>query len=217
LSRAINTLQDLRNSRLLFTRWRQEIKQELSDLWRQLLAKGPKAYADTLNGELASDFLKTPHLASRIIAEAMLRREEGHWARVLDNTEPHADNSQSLSAYGLRYSPSHHGYLLSPSAELIFTGLKYARNLYVCGHRIDDLSLPLIVTIHVNDVHKKTVIIEAERHINVGIINPILLPGIANCFRIEVSFENMHELRHKPAYESIVLTHVVVDDQVLDF
>lgn len=84
LSRKTNTLQDLQNSRLLFSRWRGKIKNELSRVWRDLLAAGPSAYADFWPEPIAPEFSATPWALSLYMAETMLRREEAHWAHMLD-------------------------------------------------------------------------------------------------------------------------------------
>jgi len=84
LSRKTNTLQDLQNSRLLFFRWRGKIKNELSRVWRDLLAAGPDAYADGWPEPIEPEYLSTPHALSRVMAETMLRREEAHWQQMLD-------------------------------------------------------------------------------------------------------------------------------------
>ena len=84
LSRKINTLRELQNSRLLFSRWRGKIKNELSRVWRDLLAAGPDAYADWWPEPIEPEYLSTPHALSRVMAETMLRREEAHWQQMLD-------------------------------------------------------------------------------------------------------------------------------------
>ena len=84
LSRKTNTLQDLRNSRLLFSRWRGKIKNELGRIWRDLLAAGPSAYVDFWPEPVTPDLLATPWALSLYMAETMLRREEAHWAHMLD-------------------------------------------------------------------------------------------------------------------------------------
>jgi GT2 family glycosyltransferase len=84
LSRKTNTLQDLQNSRLLFSRWRGKIKNELSRVWRELLTEGPDAYADWWPEPIEPEYLSTPHALSRVMAETMLRREEAHWQQMLD-------------------------------------------------------------------------------------------------------------------------------------
>lgn len=202
LSRKTNSLQDLRNSRLLFKRWRNEIKRELAAVWHKLLTTGPAAYAEYFVGQLSEAFLATPHVASRMIAEAMLQREAAFWARELDEARQ-TDLADRVSTQGLGYSAELNGHVLKNSAEFVVEGQAYVRNFYVCGRRMDDASRPVTLTICVNDLQTLTIPLKPERHLNAGIRDPLLLPGIANRFRVETTVP-------------LVLTHIVVDDQVVD-
>lgn len=181
LSRKVNTLQDFRNSRHLFSRWRKEIKQELSAVWRRLLAAGAANYADKLSGQMSNTFVETPHIASFIIAETMLRREESEWARKLEEAAQSHVFTGALKSRGLRYVRRHNGFLLEKLAEFFVDGTHYIRNFYICGHRLDDTDLVLSIVISVNGLHTQAFQLYGERNVNVGIINPILLPGIDNC------------------------------------
>lgn len=82
LSRGPASLNDERNSRLLYRRWRSLLKQELTNVWLGLLASGgpyPEKPENLVDGAL----LATPHLACRRIAEAMLLLQEVRWADLM--------------------------------------------------------------------------------------------------------------------------------------
>lgn len=201
LSRKANTLQDLRNSRLLFGRWRSEIKRELSEVWRSLIVAGPHAYTEKLSGELSSEFLDTPYAASRVISESMLRREESYWSSQLDNAE--VAFKYKLRTHGLRYSAEHGAHLLQNSASFSIDGLQYVRKLTFHGRRLYDLHQPVTLTIRVNGLQIFRIQVKAERYVNVFLSDPLLLPGNANTFHVETSRE-------------LLLTHLVIDDRVVD-
>lgn len=201
LSRKTSTQQDLLNSRRLFGRWRQEIKRELSDVWRRLIQAGSSAYCDKLSGELDAEFITAPYSASQVIAEAMLRREESYWRRMLDDVE--VDLEGKLGVQGLLYSTEHGAQLLKNLALFSIDRIDCARNFYVCGQRIDDLHQPVTLTIRVNGLQTLETVLKAERDINVGIIDPLLLPGVTNTFQIVTN-------------QTILLTHLVIDDRVID-
>ena len=83
LSRGRTSLNNERNSRLLFRRWRGLIKQELAAVWLHALAHGepyPAPVAPLLD---CPNLLATPHLAARRIAEAVLLRQEARWQELL--------------------------------------------------------------------------------------------------------------------------------------
>ena len=203
LSRTTHTLQDFCNSRHLFVRWRPEIKRELSEVWRVLMAEGVSAYADKLSGRLAKDFLSTPHVASRVIAEAMLRREELFWASKLDDADPRVDLTRQVRSHGLRYSPEHGAHLLENSAEFVVQGLHYTHNFYICGRRIDDLTQPMALTISVNGLQTVKIPLKAERNVNVGLTALLHLSEIANNFYVGTN-------------GVLLLTRLVIDDRVVD-
>lgn len=83
LSRKTNTMQNLRNSQLLFSRWRGKLKNELSRVWRELLAAGPSEYKEFWPEPIAAEYLATPWALSLSIAETILKREEGEWSSML--------------------------------------------------------------------------------------------------------------------------------------
>lgn len=202
LSRKTNTLQDLRNSRVLFKRWRPEIKRELSKVWRRLIEAGPHAYIDKLQGELTEEFLATPFSASRVIAEKMLRREERHWHSLLEDAEvfPPA----KIMTRGLLFSEEHGGHLLQSSAALVIDGLTDVRKLFFCGHRIDDLRESVMLTIRVNNLQVFRIMLKAESNISAAINDPLLLSGMANAFHVETS-------------HPLLLTHLVINGQISYF
>ena len=84
LSRGTVSLQNERNSQILFKRWRREIKQILAQQWTQKLQTDPtQTFNEYLGGYLSPALLATPHLAGRIIAESMLVKQEKRWAEIL--------------------------------------------------------------------------------------------------------------------------------------
>lgn len=96
LSRGTASLNDIRNSRVLYTAWRKEIKHELSTVWHDLLAQGPAAYADTLEGSQDPGFAPTPLTAWRV-AEAILQRQAARWTWLLEGGQKPTEDLERLS------------------------------------------------------------------------------------------------------------------------
>lgn len=216
LSRDRTSLQNERNSRHLFGRWRKVIKQELAALWATLLQTGPHAYAGLLSGNLAPTFVATPQAAARVIAETMLLREEYRWARDLGEPDQNAGVADRHTAHGLVHMPGLNGYAMAQNAEFAFTGLCSARNFYVCGRTTVDLAQqPIAITISVNGIQVQMVTLTTGRSVNVGIVNPILLQGVINHFRVAAHFVDAQGQHLGDANAAIVVTHIVVDDQVV--
>jgi len=86
-SRGPASLNDERNSRLLFHKWRGLLKQELASQWLPLLVKGG-SYPEPVADWVDSTLLHTPHLAARRVAEALLLRQERRWAELLGPMPP---------------------------------------------------------------------------------------------------------------------------------
>lgn len=216
LSRDANSIRDEQNSRRLFSNWRKEIKQELAALWVALLKAGPQAYAELLSGNLSPEFVATPQAAARVIAEAILQREEVRWARDLGEPDPNEEVAKRCITHGLTYMPNLNGHTMSTCTGFSFTGLYHVRNFYICGRTTVDLAKqPVVIRIIVNDIQTQTIILSAGRNVNVGIINPILLQGFSNNFRVESNYVDDQGQQLADASAAFVITHIVIDDKMV--
>lgn len=216
LSRGRASLQNVRNSRYLFSRWRKTIKQDLTAVWLNLLHSGPQAYAEWISGELIPAYLATPHSAAMVIAEAMLQREEHSWIHQLGEPDPNAGLAKHFTTMGLHYTVVLNGYAWRQGASVAFLGLRSARNFFVAGRSLVDCAKsPIAITIRVNAVQQQTWLLADGFNFNVGIAYPILLQGQANRFYLEAHFVDTQGRRLADASAALVITHLVVDDQVL--
>jgi GT2 family glycosyltransferase len=182
LSRKANTIQNLRNSRYLFSQWRKEIKRELSDVWRKLLVD-PATSSQHLSGELSPEFLSAPYTAATVIAETMLKREEREWAHQLDDKPPKTFEAPRLTWQGLEFSAEMNGHVLTTEAQFIVEGIDCARDFYVCGRRLHSDRKGDVIDICVNDIQRLKIPLTKIENINVGIIGPLLLAHIPNTFQ----------------------------------
>lgn len=216
LSRESSALSNEHNSRNLFGNWRRTIKQELISLWATLLKSGPAAYANYLQGHLDPDFMGTPRTAAGVIAEAMLLRQEYRWARDLDETDPNVEIVDRCSSKGLLFVPNLNGYTLKESVEFTFENVCSVRNFYICGYTLDDCSQrPIAISIKINDIQHQTFFLKTGRNVNVGIIDPILLQGIINRFKVDAHFVDAPGQNTGDAGNTLVITHIVVDDHMV--
>ncbi len=217
LSRSCSSAQNERNSRHLFARWRREIRRELAARWSDLLRQGPDAYAGYFDGRLSSYFVARPNTAALAIAESMLLRQEFRWGRELDGMDPNAGVGSRCRARGLRYDAGLRGWRIDSEAELVVPGLKSARNFFVCGRRLGPaVALALAVTISVDGLHDKTIVLEPQqRNLNLGLIDPLLLPGLDARFCLDFHWQDEAGRRVGDAREAVLITHFVVDDQLV--
>ena len=229
LSRSRESLQNERNSRHLFGKWRAQIKNELSAQWATLLQAGPEAYQPYIHGTLSPAFLATPQIAARTVAEAMLLREEYRWARDLDGADPNANLAGRWRVTGLQphwavtashpfvtASAARQSMGTTPALELSVQGLSSARNFYVCGHKLGQPPAQAIaITISVNGIQQQTTTLGDAPNFNVGIIDPIVLPGLANCFKVTFRFVSAQGQDLGDASKAVVVTQLVLDDGVV--
>jgi len=215
LSRDLKSPQNEKNSRLLFRKWRPEIKNELSKVWQPLLSS-EITYSQSLDGSLTSEFLAAPGTAARVISENVLAREEHRWARELDDVDLNVDINQHITVLGARYSNSLFGYLVDDEIQLILKNTTNIQNFYVCGRKLNEVAADCLeITITVNDIQQKIFTLGDDRHINVGITNPIMLVGMDNV--IAVSIQSKHENGVLVgAGKAILITHFVIDEKTVN-
>ena len=217
LSRSRVSLQNEKNSQYLYSKWRQQIKLQLSKNWIGLLRKPNSVWQDYIDGVLTSSMLSQPHLAATTIAEAALRREEARWAREL--SYPVLSDIWKSNVHVKGVTPVSQVKSNLSEAEVIFTvdELKTAQNFYVCGKLLTDFEPnTLAVVITLNGQQMKTSFLENRHVINVGIINPLISPAAKNQFSIKFFFKNDAGEFLAPATNAVLISHFVVDDQVIN-
>ena len=215
LSRDLKSSQNEKNSRLLFQKWRPEIKNELSKVWQPLLSSDI-ACGQNLDGSLNPAFLAAPGAAARIISENVLAREEHRWSREIDGMDLNIDIGKQISVHGVRHSNALLGYLVDDEIEITLKDVSSIQNFYVCGRKLSDTPADrLEVIISVNGIQHKTFTLGADRHINVGIIDPILLPGMDNIFTVTFRTKAESGL-YIGAGQAVVITHFVIDEKTIN-
>ena len=215
LSRDLKSPQNEKNSQLLFQKWRPQIKNLLSRVWQPLLSSDI-TYSHNLDGNLSSEFLTSSRTAARVISEIVLAREEHRWARELYEVDLNADINTRITVLGARYSNVLLGYLVNDEIQIILKNTTSIQNFYVCGRKLNEASADrLDITITVNDIQRKIFTLGADRHINVGIINPILLGGMDNVITVSIQskFENGVMAEDGKA---ILITHFVIDEKTVN-
>jgi GT2 family glycosyltransferase len=216
LSRSRTSLQNEKNSQYLYAKWRKEIKLKLTKSWIDLLDEPNADYQYFIDGTLTPSFKSKRHSAAIAIAEAALLREEARWHRELSNSTSLDDWSNNVSVSGVTEVKQLKKYLAAPQINIYIDKIKTAQNFYVCARLLDDFDAEAIeIELSVNDAQKKAFRLNDGRVINVGIINPIIFPGQKNHFKAEIYFIDADGTRAKPAPNAILISHFVIDDQVV--
>jgi GT2 family glycosyltransferase len=202
LSRQINLVREAQNGQLFFADWRRYIKDQLSTIWYELLTADVTAYADKLDGAIAPAYLETPRLTAQMIAEAMLALGEMQRARQLENEEPERPITDLVKIIGV-CDVDHRGLFVYHSVTFVITDLRSICHFYIRGVCLDRGVKSGALTIVVNGLQSKHFTFTPEENFNFGIIEPILLPTIANAVQICTDCP-------------VMLSHIVIDDHVVD-
>ena len=216
LSRSRTSLQNEMNSQYLYAKWRKEIKLKLTKSWIDLLGETATEYSAYIDGMLSQSFKSTPHIAAMAIAEAALLREEARWNRELGNSAPFDSWLNSVIISGVTEVKQFKKYLADAQISIYIDKIKTAQNFYVCARLLDDFDVEAVeIKLSVNDAQQKVFRLVDGRVINVGIINPIIFPCQKNHFKVEIYSIDAHGIAIKPAPNAILISHFVIDDQVV--
>jgi hypothetical protein len=183
-------------------------------------AWGGIALAPWLPGHLTGSLAGTPHAAAQALAEAALQRHEHRWALELDSVDLNADLTLR-PLHGLQWHPAAQAWALQGEAAWAVQGVRSLRDIHVCGRLAPGVQAEgLEITLCANGVHEQTFPLigpypnPAARHVNVGLLNPLVLPGLpTNTFTARVTrADPAVPPPHRPAEEgAVLLTHLVVD------
>jgi GT2 family glycosyltransferase len=219
-SRGPTSIQDERNSRALYSRWRPQIKRELHAAWLRLLHAAPGESSRWLPGHLTADFSRTPNAAALALAEAALQRLEHRWGRLLDGVDPNDDLPRRVLVSGLDWQPDAGAWMLQGEACFTIGGLRSARDFYVCGWLADGWPAQgLEITVSANGLHERTLPLGPPGHVNVGLVDPLVLPLLtANRFSARVTRPDpcVAPADRQAVAGAVWVTHLVVDGRTVD-
>lgn len=218
LSRGRSSLQNLANSRLLFSRWRPLVQATLAGVWRQLLAAGEPAWRPYLRSRFTASAMRAPHALAGLVAQAMIHREEQHWARMLDG-EGEASlagcvwgSGQPAAAPGLPWT----GLRRRGRLWLSATGIDSARNLQLRGRIVQPpgATQARALALSVNGLVEQTRVIDSGADFVIGLQDPLILAGRLNRFDLTVHQVGTQGQLLGLADDDLLLTHVVLDGQI---
>jgi GT2 family glycosyltransferase len=216
LSRSRVSLQNEKNSRYLYSKWRKEIKLQLTKCWVDLFGQPEGGYNSYIDGTLSNSFKSKPHIAAMAVAEAALLREEARWSRDLGAAAYSADWLSHVDVSGVKDFPQLKTYLAGAEVVVSIDQIKTARNFYVCARLLEDFEPTSIgIVISINDAQTKTFRLPEGHVVNVGVIDPLIFPGSKNHLKAEFYFVDADGLAIKPAPHVMLISHFVIDDQVV--
>ena len=216
LSRDLASLQNEKNSRRLFSKWRKEIKSELAKNWIALLEKRC-SLEPYLDGELLTDSSCSLTNTSIVISENFLAAEESRWQRIIDGVDPEFNMAEKVRLRGLTYIGLDEGYSVDADSEVLLIDTKSIVNFYVCGRKKKTALNEIIsIEILVNGIQSKTFYLSDDLNINVGIVDPIIIGGITNSIKIKFKLVDKGNMKLLgDANQQVKVSHFVIDDKVV--
>jgi GT2 family glycosyltransferase len=214
LSRGNPSIQDEKNSRYLFYKWRKKIKRLLASEWTKILQS---TKTDHLDGYISPQYAVTPQAMSLVIAESCLRRQEDRWSRELDGLSLNALLNEKCRFENLSFDEEAQGYsIVGEEAVVRCAGLYSAHDFLVCGFlAVDKLPDDVVLSIEVNRWQKKDILLSKQRHFNVGIKNPLISPTEINTFFVKVAFVKCDNNGSISAKSLVRITHFIIGGHIV--
>lgn len=214
LSRSRVSLQNEKNSQYLYSKWRKEIKLQLTKCWVDLLGRPECGFTSYIDGTLTRSFKSKPHIAAMAVAEAALLREEARWSRDLGDAVQSSEWLSQISVSGVKEVPQLKTYLAEAEVVVSIDHIKTARNFYVCARLLEDFDPATIaIDLSINGAQKKTFRLHDGHVVNVGVIDPLIFPSSKNQLKAEIYFVDAEGLVLKPAPHVMLISHFVIDDE----
>ncbi len=216
LSRSRVSLQNEKNSQYLYNKWRREIKLQLTKCWTALFGQPEGDFISYFDGTLSNSFKSKHHIAAITISEAALLREEARWERDLGISTVANDWQNHVIFKGVKEVPQLKTFLADSEVVVSIDRIKTARNFYICARLLEDLDpANFVIELSVNDAQTKLFRLQDGRVINVGLINPLIFPSSRNQLKAKIYFVDSNGLPVKPAPHVMLISHFVIDDEVV--
>lgn len=216
LSRSRVSLQNEKNSQYLYSKWRKEIKLQLTKCWVDLLGQPEGGFTSYIDGTLTTSFKSKPHIAAMAVAEAALLREEARWSRDLGGAVQSAEWLSHIRVSGVKEVPQLKTYLAEAEVVVSIDHIKTARNFYVCARLLEDFDpASIAIDLSINGAQKKTFRLHDGHVVNVGVIDPLIFHSSKNLLQADVYFVDADGLAVKPAPHVMLISHFVIDDEVV--
>ena len=221
LSRDRTSLQNEVNSRLLYKKWRPQLKQELARVWQQSLRGGGAPRLDDAPDGLQPAFLATPFAAAQVMSESALLRAESRWIRLLDQSDPNAALELQTRITGwVRSADDTCCLLCSPVLRVLIDSPIGLDGFYVSGKQTNPpKGAQTTLTITVNGLQAQSFSLGAGLHFNFGISHPVVLPSMVNCievtFRCQYPAGTVGSMAPLDPCSFISLAHLVIDRKLL--
>lgn len=216
LTRNSKSLQQELNSRYLFSRWRNFIKNYLCHLWSALLREND-GYREYIDGDLKFEITGDHSELSQLICENMIGRQELYWKKIIDNQDSIIENDCVVNIHGILPLQTMEAYLIMETVKVIVEPKDTIENFYFCGKKINAAISPgMIFQININNLQIKNFSIEKNQsNFNIGIAYPLLIKNQKNIIELKVFNISADNNIGDSVQKALILDHVVMNNQVI--
>ena len=196
LTRNVTSQVNEKNSQLLFSKWRSVIFRELNKVWLDLLC-----YPDENNAAQLIDFnlkdicYQKPQLASFMLANSVLQREEVRWREIFNKNNKICNKKMILKKVGFYWDRNHPSAFIEGKAWITLAKGYTPMNIFISG-KIIDLVLfdALEISVDINGIQAQNWINLPLGHFNLRVANPVLSDNFSSIMTISLHFKNKNRL-----------------------
>ena len=227
LTRDCASLTHEKNSRLIFSKWKPVLLQEIKNAWLQLLIKNKES-----NSELFTDFnldddicRHTPHVVSLIAAKSVFLREELRWKKMFDQDQPVVDDIRVKKFEGFYWDNDYPYPWIDGKAGFSLPKGICIQNIFISG-KLLEASIKGVgsfinneVILEINGLQKKSWKNIPIGHFNLGMVCMIISPDYSTFITVTIKLESRSSTQLPPdAWKAFRVSYIVIDGQVaLDF
>lgn len=226
LTRDRTSLVNEKNSQLLFSKWRAILLQETKNAWVKLLCLLPEDDAAIpVEFNLKTICYDTPHVASLMLANSMLRREETRWQEILDGSSTPTNKMQIEKTDGFHCGDSHPFAFIHKKAWLTIVKGCPARNIFISGKimasKVSDQQFldELEISVDVNGIQEQRWGNLPTGHFNLMVENPVLSGNHSSIISISLSLKTKSNQASMPislhTCKLVRFSHISIDDQLV--
>ena len=222
LTRSRSSLQNEKNSELLFGEWRPELEARVAERWRERFATG--ALSDPVDGHddmlIDPSHVDAPETAALPLARCVLQRNDRHRWALLSIESPTPDYT-SIAVTGALYASPLHGYShAAGEVEFNLPPGVGVDGFFVCGHlylspALEGAGAEWWAVLEINGCQRRALPIAAG-DFTIGFNRPLMWQDAASSVRFRVELREPQSGRPVELagnlHEDVFLRHVSIDN-----
>lgn len=226
LTRDSTSIINERNSRLIFSKWKPELLQEIKNAWLALLTKNKESNSERLAGfNLQDDVCRhTPHVVALIAAKNVFSREVLRWNNMFDQNQSPVDDIRVEKFEGVYWDYYSHPWIEGTawfilSKDICFQNICISGKLLETSIKDDGGLIHNEVILEINGLQKKSWKNVAVGPFSLGMNCLLINPDYPSLITVTIKLERQLSMSlPSDVWKAFRFSRVVIDGQVaLDF